>query len=997
MSTAVQRPRGGCLLLAAGLTLAPAPLLAADWPDMGLGSSRARLSAEVLGPSFGRTPSWASRLPPVRDVGYRALLASPAAADGFIVFGTVDNRLRALRESDGVLLWEVPTVDAVFSSPALYRGRAYAASLGGDVSAVNLADGSLAWRRNLGGEVYAAPAIADDALFVTVGGPAPALVRLDMQTGSVVWTVAVGPQPLRGAPTVADGHVVVGESDGTWHSVSAATGSVEWTTTTRGIVQMTGPLIQQGTIYIAPAGPTLLVHALELATGAPRPGWPLAVTLPADSLAGSRVATNHVTSSFASADGNLLAFQVRREERVDTDGNGVVDAIVMGEFVAAVDVDSVTTAWLQEGARVVTQDENAMPTYGIASTPAAFASGEGVLLAVASGLTGRFQTLNGATGAVLASGALGGVTRGSPIVTNAGLIIGTDDGALVRLPSTANASPDAPAAQFFPPVGALADTKNARLGWGASLEPDGDPVSYVVRWDLDGEVLRDWAGELVTSPDETSVRLPALLGGGTYTWAVRARDAKGALSPWSSPQSFQAADAPPVAINGQGFGDLASALAAATAGTVVSLVAGTYPLAASVSVPPGVTVAGAGPHLTVLSGQGLSAAVVIDGGNPGQPALRSLTVAGAAVGVRVDGGHDTELRNVILRDNSEAGLRVLANATASLISGTVVRNAVGVDVDGAASIRNTLVTANAFGVSAGSSATIATTYSDVAENTAADRRGVAAGEGDMVVAVQFVAADDWRLAAAQGTTDQGDPADPFDEEPQPNGGRINIGAFGNTPFAELSAPPAAPIPPSGAGDPGAVTPGALATERDGGCAVAKNRRSGSPANGLTLMALAIIIASRRRRAPLPVVVRQHARRLVSRAGCAGVPQELVAAPVRRGDAGDLPRRHRHHLHLVGRDRHLIARRHLCAVRVGAAHRRRREHLPSALHRERMHLGRPRREGPDRLAPRRNGAPLRDRGVARAPRKRREHHQETHRRQPDFHRRRFHVRILLAAS
>jgi hypothetical protein len=500
----------------------------------------------------------------------------------------------------------------------------------------------------------------------------------------------------------------------------------------------------------------------------------------------------------------------------------------------------------------VTQDENAVPTYGIASTPAAFTGRRGVLLTVASALSSGFLTLNGATGAVLARGALGGVTRGSPIVCNAGLIIGTDDGALVRLPSTANTPPAAPARQFSPPSSGLADTRNVRLMWGASLEPDGDAVSYVVRWDVDGEVLRDWAGELVTSPEQTTVRLPILPGPGTYTWAVRARDAKGALSPWSTAQSFEAVDAPPVTVDGQQAADLASALAAATAGSVVSLGAGTYPLLDPVSVRPGVTLAGAGPHLTILSGQGLSAAVVINGGTPGQPALRSLTVAGAAVGVRVDGGQDVELRNVILRDNSEAGLRALENAKVSLHSGTVVRNAIGIDVDtdGAVLVRNTLVTANAVGLSAGSAGMIETTYSDVAENTTADRVGVDVGVGDLAVAVRFVAANDWRLAGAQETTDHGDPADDFDQEPPPNGGRINIGAFGNTPFAEASAPSSAAstglVPPSGVGAPATVSPTAPDVHGNSGCALAPGRRVDFPLGGLTLMALAVVIASRRR-------------------------------------------------------------------------------------------------------------------------------------------------------
>jgi len=207
-------------------------------------------------------------------------------------------------------------------------------------------------------------------------------------------------------------------------------------------------------------------------------------------------------------------------------------------------------------------------------------------------------------------------------------------------------------------------------------------------------------------------------------------------------------------------------------------------------------------------------------------------------------------------------LRILAGATASLINGSVLRNAIGIDVDGAASVRNTLVTANAIGLSAGSSGMIATTYSDVIENTTADRRGSDVGLGDLAMTVEFVAANDWRLADGQGTTDRGDPADPFDEEPQPNGGRINLGAFGNTPFAELSAPPSAGVSPDPAGAPVPVTappppvPDASVPDTQGkpvadvhgggGCTLAPGRSFDFLTGGLTLMALAISAARRRR-------------------------------------------------------------------------------------------------------------------------------------------------------
>lgn len=43
--------------------------------------------------------------------------------------------------------------------------------------------------------------------------------------------------------------------------------------------------------------------------------------------------------------------------------------------------------------------------------------------------------------------------------------------------------------------------------------------------------------------------------------------------------------------------------------------------------------------------------------------------------------------------------------------------------------------------------------------------------------------DDYHLLSWSPCIDAGDPASPFVEEPEPNGGRINMGAFGNTPEA----------------------------------------------------------------------------------------------------------------------------------------------------------------------------------------------------------------------
>ena len=61
----------------------------------------------------------------------------------------------------------------------------------------------------------------------------------------------------------------------------------------------------------------------------------------------------------------------------------------------------------------------------------------------------------------------------------------------------------------------------------------------------------------------------------------------------------------------------------------------------------------------------------------------------------------------------------------------------------------------------------------------------AAGEGNMAFEPYFVDAEngDFRLEPWSPCIDAGDPTSPFSNEPEPNGGRIDMGAYGNTPQA----------------------------------------------------------------------------------------------------------------------------------------------------------------------------------------------------------------------
>jgi hypothetical protein len=345
--------------------------------------------------------------------------------------------------------------------------------------------------------------------------------------------------------------------------------------------------------------------------------------------------------------------------------------------------------------------------------------------------------------------------------------------------------------------------------------------------------------------------------GKVYHYAVRASDPQGALSAWSRLESFRAVGSPPVTIGGQATTGLADALSRASEGSVISLAAGTYRLAETLRLPAGVSLVGAAPHRTLLDATGLAVGIA-----PADRArLHRVTIQGAKVGVAVQEARDVRLHNVILRDNQRAGLHVGAGGSAELVNATVVDNGTGVRADGQARVRNALIMRNDIGVSAGDAGQLNSRFNNIHGNRLQDRDNAAADASDLALPVVFASLDgaaaDLLLERAQPSTDRGDPTDDFTSEPAPNGGRINIGAFGNTELAELSA--AGPPPESGGPDPdpvpapttdppASVPAGESAGHRSRGgglCSLATPGRSSPDGSLLLLLAALVWVRARR--------------------------------------------------------------------------------------------------------------------------------------------------------
>lgn len=211
--------------------------------------------------------------------------------------------------------------------------------------------------------------------------------------------------------------------------------------------------------------------------------------------------------------------------------------------------------------------------------------------------------------------------------------------------------------------------------------------------------------------------------------------------------------------------------------------------------------------------------------NPGNNAILSYNIitenyapAGGA-GVFIDEGAAAILQNELIYANqcADRGIGVYVDggdgvgSTARIINSTIVNHdcpistgghAVFVEGDSTVTINNSILWGNGGDdIAFADTSRISTTYTLSEE--------AIAGEGNLSADPQFADYDShdyhlrslsghWDSTANEGAgawvidtihspaIDAGDPSSPFDAEPVPNGNRINLGAYGNTPEASLS-------------------------------------------------------------------------------------------------------------------------------------------------------------------------------------------------------------------
>jgi len=210
----------------------PAPETNADWPQPGGGATKAVGNVEI-GRNLGRL--WTQN---IAGGGKRARLASEPIISGGRVFVIDTNAtVHALDARTGASIWTASVQTGNDNRKAEFGGgvstdgdRVYVSTGVGDVAALSFADGKQLWKVRPGGPLRGAATLANGHVYVM--SQDNQIFALSQADGSVVWTDGGTVQATAifgvGAPAASQGTVIAGYSSGELTAYRYENGRVLW-------------------------------------------------------------------------------------------------------------------------------------------------------------------------------------------------------------------------------------------------------------------------------------------------------------------------------------------------------------------------------------------------------------------------------------------------------------------------------------------------------------------------------------------------------------------------------------------------------------------------------------------------------------------------------------------------------------------------------------------------------------------------------------------------
>ncbi|MFH1227815.1 MAG: PQQ-binding-like beta-propeller repeat protein, partial [Planctomycetota bacterium] len=772
------------------------------------------------------------------------VIASPVLYQGRCFVPSTDGKVYCLNLSDGSFIWNFYTGGTELSSPEITNDTLFMGSgfPNNKVIAFSALDKRLIWSQTVEQVAYSSPAIYDNKVFI--GCNSGRYYALNQSSGAQLWSYSTGGQTLLSSPLVVGNSVFLlpGGSNLTFYRVDtnpALWAGANWSTT------LTDPAPPAGTLlgtklaasslmfagsdvyftarfdyYLDTNADTLsdqyvlneYVIAVDPATKSVRWQKPTGTRVTADQNRIPPYGLCPTPAAFLSFDGRpLLAVlsSISSELRI-------VDA-VQGDtlFTAGLDAPCLASPAVANSRIFIATRTGTVTAFQCNTNRAPSPPASGFDPANNAAISSSTPTINWNNGIDPDASDITVTLRYQIRVDNDGEVLNNYDYISTTAAGVTSFMLSAPVPDNTNLVYAIRtiDARGAYSAWSAlqsfwvnrSILPPDPPRNLCVTAgnsyvDLFWEhsLSQDVRGYLVSyKPEGNDYGLPVFIGnitnycisgltnGVIYTFRVVAEDYD-----YLQSDAVEISDKPayPIMLNDTPYPELISAIADAQAGDTIRLGIGTFIIPYTLQIKEGVNIHGYSPHHTILNGTGLDRIFLLTGGLSNTTTITNLTLYGAQIGIDT-WGSAAIIKNTIIR-GCNIGIFAGSGSNTEIINNTFLGHATAAIYVATSStnIRNNIIMDNGCGIFCEPIVTPVISYNDICNNNLSDYSGCAAGWGDISRDVVFVDEinKDYREQSDQPTIDMGDPADDWSNEPAPHGGRINIGAYGNTVYAARS-------------------------------------------------------------------------------------------------------------------------------------------------------------------------------------------------------------------
>jgi eukaryotic-like serine/threonine-protein kinase len=221
------------------------------------------------------------------------VIASPAVLDGVVYVGSTDGNFYAIDAASGAVKWKFASKAWEVSSPAVASGVVYFLSYDGNFYALDAASGQVKWKFKTDGERHYAgthlhylqpasekmpdpwdfylssPSVWNGAVYF--GSSDGNVYALDAYSGALKWKFKTG-DVVHSSPAIADGAVYIGSWDTYLYALDAASGAEKWRFKTgddpdahNHIGIQSSPAVADGIVYFGSRDS--YAYAVEAATG----------------------------------------------------------------------------------------------------------------------------------------------------------------------------------------------------------------------------------------------------------------------------------------------------------------------------------------------------------------------------------------------------------------------------------------------------------------------------------------------------------------------------------------------------------------------------------------------------------------------------------------------------------------------------------------------------------------------------------------------------------